>query len=123
MGARSIEAARSAPPGASAPAPAPAPPWPGALDPLRTLGTAILDPDHTLARTLYHRRCSGCHGATGGGSSIAPALNDADWLHGGSLVEIARSVREGFPAHACHPGGFKPAEVRALAVYFAAGMP
>jgi cytochrome c oxidase cbb3-type subunit III len=46
---------------------------------------------------LYQSNCAACHGATLGGG-IGVALNDGEWLHGGSPEEVLHSVSEGVPA-------------------------
>ena len=39
--------------------------------------------------------CAPCHGAGGGGAKGYPNLNDDDWLWGGTLDEIAQTIRHG----------------------------
>lgn len=53
--------------------------------------------------------CFTCHGATGGGTPLAPALNDGEWLHiDGSVAEIERIVHEGVPQPAQYPAAMPP---------------
>ena len=53
--------------------------------------------------------CFTCHGANGGGTPLAPALNDGDWLHiDGSYDEILRIVHEGEQQPAQYPAAMPP---------------
>jgi cytochrome c oxidase cbb3-type subunit 3 len=47
-------------------------------------------------KRLYHWfNCTGCHSEGGGGSG--PALMDDRWIYGGSIENIAKTIREGRP--------------------------
>ncbi len=46
-------------------------------------------------KSVFAAQCSQCHGAGAAGASGYPNLLDDDWLWGGSLEEIAFSVRHG----------------------------
>jgi cytochrome c oxidase cbb3-type subunit III len=48
-------------------------------------------------RSIYQTNCAACHGAELGGG-IGVALNDGEWLHGGSPQEVLHTVSEGVPA-------------------------
>jgi cytochrome c oxidase cbb3-type subunit 3 len=77
------------------------------------------DPARTQAGSkVYASKCAACHGANGQGS-IGPNLTDDHWLHGGSLVEVARSVREGIPDKGMPPWGavIGAEEVHAVTAY------
>jgi cytochrome c oxidase cbb3-type subunit 3 len=56
-------------------------------------------------RRTYATFCVACHGPSGDGNPAlgAPRLNDPIWLYGGSVENIAESIREGrsgvMPAH------------------------
>ena len=55
--------------------------------------------------TLFKDKCETCHGPQGEGLiGHFPKLNDSDWLHGGSVTNIANSISDGheglMPAHA-----------------------
>ncbi len=55
-------------------------------------------PDEIAAgKEIYAGKCVACHmaDATGG---IGPDLTDAEWLHGGNLAAITKTVAEGVPA-------------------------
>lgn len=57
-------------------------------------GTASAD---TEAATAYRNFCSACHGPDGSGTALlgAPALNDDDWLYGGSPAAVRESISAG----------------------------
>jgi cytochrome c oxidase cbb3-type subunit 3 len=47
-------------------------------------------------KALYAQRCVACHAADGGGG-IGPNLTDVHWIHGGSLKDIYRTIKLGYP--------------------------
>lgn len=46
-------------------------------------------------RVLFAENCAGCHQSGGVGTKGYPSLADDDWLWGGSLTEIERTIRVG----------------------------
>lgn len=46
---------------------------------------------------IYKNNCAACHGNAGEGN-VGPNLTDAYWLHGGSVSEVFKSVKYGWPA-------------------------
>ena len=46
-------------------------------------------------RPAFAENCAPCHGAGGGGGRGYANLNDDDWIWGGSLEEIAQTIRHG----------------------------
>ncbi len=46
-------------------------------------------------KAAFADNCSVCHGAGGGGSRGFPNLTDDNWLWGGKLEDIARTIRHG----------------------------
>ena len=46
-------------------------------------------------RVAFADNCAPCHGAGGGGGKGYPDLNDDDWLWGGKLEDIERTIRHG----------------------------
>ena len=46
---------------------------------------------------IFTTNCAACHGAAGQGV-VGPNLTDDYWLHGGSLGEVFKSVKSGWPA-------------------------
>jgi cytochrome c oxidase cbb3-type subunit 3 len=75
-----------------------------AIEAKRSLGEAVTEPglqklalDPALmkdARVIFTQRCMPCHGEHGQGV-IGPNLTDAYWLHGGTLMDIYRTVNDG----------------------------
>lgn len=47
------------------------------------------------AKTVFTNVCAPCHAADGGGT-VGPNLTDAYWLHGGSLVDVFKSIKYGW---------------------------
>ncbi|HLP50268.1 MAG TPA: cbb3-type cytochrome c oxidase N-terminal domain-containing protein [Chitinophagales bacterium] len=46
---------------------------------------------------IYKNNCAACHGNAGEGN-VGPNLTDEYWLHGGSVSEVFKSVKYGWPA-------------------------
>jgi cytochrome c oxidase cbb3-type subunit 3 len=79
-------------------------------------------------RTAFADNCAPCHGAGGGGAKGYPNLNDDDWLWGGKLADLEKTIRHGaragddnghqgtMPAFG-RDGMLKPAEMSAVADY------
>ena len=55
----------------------------------------LLDFARAQGRVAFADNCAPCHGAGGGGARGYPNLNDDDWLWGGKLAEIEKTVRHG----------------------------
>ena len=69
---------------------------------LLNVDLARFDPSSDLHRyavarggSVFRAQCSQCHGSGAAGATGYPNLLDNDWLWGGSLIEIADSVRHG----------------------------
>ncbi len=48
-----------------------------------------------VGKPAFAGNCAPCHGAGGGGAKGYPNLNDDDWLWGGTLDDIAQTIRHG----------------------------
>jgi len=81
------------------------PPWQAVLndegvaqlaDYVLALSAGSADPASTAAAS-YRTYCSACHGADGAGQPLlgAPALNDAEWLYGGTPAAVRASIATG----------------------------
>jgi cytochrome c oxidase cbb3-type subunit 3 len=46
-------------------------------------------------KPAFAENCAPCHGAGGGGAKAYPNLNDDEWIWGGTLEEIAHTIRHG----------------------------
>jgi cytochrome c oxidase cbb3-type subunit 3 len=55
----------------------------------------LLDFARAQGRAAFADNCAPCHGAGGGGTKGYPDLNDDDWLWGGKLADIERTIRHG----------------------------
>jgi mono/diheme cytochrome c family protein/heme/copper-type cytochrome/quinol oxidase subunit 4 len=69
-------------------------------------------------KKIFDARCAACHRADGGGA-IGPAFTDNCYKNGGSLYELAKSVREGVPGTAMAPMKYEYdfAQIRQVAYY------
>lgn len=47
-------------------------------------------------KTIFESTCAACHAKDGGGG-VGPNLTDAYWLHGGSLSDVFKSIKYGWP--------------------------
>lgn len=52
--------------------------------------------DITNGQKVFMQNCAACHGKTGEGT-VGPNLTDDYWLHGGSVKDIFKSVKYGWP--------------------------
>jgi len=55
-------------------------------------------------KATYDALCVACHAADGTGG-IGPNLTDAEWVHGGTLADINKTVTDGVPAKGMPPWG------------------
>jgi cytochrome c oxidase cbb3-type subunit 3 len=60
-----------------------------------TLLTA--ESDLNAAKEIFTSICATCHGKQGEGNSIGPNLTDEYWLHGGSLQDVFKTIKYGWP--------------------------
>jgi len=86
----------------------------------------LIDFARAQGRVAFADNCAPCHGAGGGGAKGYPNLNDDDWLWGGTLADIEKTIRYGVRSgndngHMGNmppfTGVLKPAEVSAVADY------
>ncbi|WP_295645841.1 cytochrome-c oxidase, cbb3-type subunit III [uncultured Methylibium sp.] len=72
-----------------------------------------------IGERLFVNHCAACHGSDARGSKGFPNLTDADWLYGGDLASIEKTIAEGrnglMPPMAAAVGG--AGEVNQLAHY------
>jgi len=55
----------------------------------------LIDFARAQGRVAFADNCAPCHGAGGGGAKGYPNLNDDDWLWGGTLADIEKTIRFG----------------------------
>lgn len=48
-------------------------------------------------KTLFQANCVACHGNAGEGNAVGPNLTDEYWIHGGSINDVFRSIKYGWP--------------------------
>jgi cytochrome c oxidase cbb3-type subunit III len=85
----------------------------------------VLTPELAAAgQAVYQTNCGACHGA-GMEGGIGPALNDGDWLHGGTPDAVLRSVADGVPAKGMPAWGpiLGPDRVRQVTAYILSQQP
>lgn len=46
---------------------------------------------------IFVANCVACHGKAGEGNTVGPNLTDNYWIHGGSIVDIFKTVKYGWP--------------------------
>lgn len=56
---------------------------------------ALADFTYAQGRSSFRENCGPCHGAGGGGARGYPNLNDNDWLWGGTLEQIQKTIEFG----------------------------
>jgi len=56
---------------------------------------ALLALARARGKTVFGDNCAACHGSGAAGSKGYPNLNDDDWLWGGTLDQIAQTIRYG----------------------------
>lgn len=62
--------------------------------------TVKLDPAMVAeGKKLFAENCKACHGETGGSmpGGIGPNLTDEYWIHGGSIQEVFKTIKYGWP--------------------------
>lgn len=52
--------------------------------------------DLAAGKKIYITNCAACHGVAGEGT-VGPNLSDDYWMHGGSLSDIFKSIKYGWP--------------------------
>ncbi len=83
------------------------------------LALIVADPAQvTAGRALYAANCAACHRADGGGL-IGPNLTDEYWIHGGTPVDVHRTINDGVLVKGMPPWGkvLKPDDINALTAY------
>jgi cytochrome c oxidase cbb3-type subunit III len=53
--------------------------------------------DLAAGKEIFTGICATCHGKLGEGNAIGPNLTDEYWLHGGSLADIFKTIKYGWP--------------------------
>lgn len=59
--------------------------------------TAFTDIDHVNnGKAIYDKNCFSCHGTDGGGT-VGPNLTDNQWIHGCSIQNVFKTIKDGVP--------------------------
>jgi cytochrome c oxidase cbb3-type subunit 3 len=68
--------------------------------------------------TAYQTACAACHAKDGGGG-VGPNLTDNYWLHGGSLQDVFKSIKYGWPDKGMKSwkDDFSPKQIAELSSY------
>lgn len=69
-------------------------------------------------KALYIKSCVACHGNAGEGT-VGPNLTDEYWLHGGSLNDIFKTVKYGYPEKGMQAweSQYSPKQIRAISSF------
>jgi cytochrome c oxidase cbb3-type subunit 3 len=72
------------------------------------------------AGTIFQNACAACH-ANDGGGGVGPNLTDNFWLHGGSIKEVFKSIKYGWPDKGMKSwkDDYSPKQIAGLASYIA----
>ena len=70
------------------------------------------------AKKTFQTVCAACHTATGGGN-VGPNLTDDYWLHGGSIKDVFKTLKYGWPDKGMKSwkDDYSPVQLAALASY------
>jgi cytochrome c oxidase cbb3-type subunit 3 len=72
----------------------------------------------SAGKGLYTQSCVACHGANGEGG-IGPNLTDEYWIHGGSLNDIYKTIKIGYPEKGMQSwqSMYSPVQIKELTSY------
>jgi cytochrome c oxidase cbb3-type subunit 3 len=67
---------------------------------------------------LFHSNCYACHGAKGEGG-VGPNLTDKYWLHGGTINDVFKTIKYGWPDKGMQSWEkmYSPVQIKNLASY------
>ncbi len=70
------------------------------------------------AKKIFETTCAACHTATGAGN-VGPNLTDDYWLHGGSIKDVFKTIKYGWPDKGMKSwkDDFSPVQIAQLASY------
>lgn len=75
--------------------------------------------DIAAGKEIFTGICATCHGKAGEGNAIGPNLTDAYWLHGGSIQDVFKSIKYGWPDKGMQAwkDSYSPMQIAQLASY------
>jgi mono/diheme cytochrome c family protein len=50
----------------------------------------------SIGQSIFNSSCAACHGQRGEGGA-GPMLTDEEWIHGGTIGEVFKTIRDGVP--------------------------
>lgn len=74
---------------------------------IRTAGASVTEETVTAltdaasieeGQKIFAGKCAVCHGPQGQGNQVGPNLTDDYWLHGGTIQDVFRTIKQGVPA-------------------------
>jgi cytochrome c oxidase cbb3-type subunit III len=70
-------------------------------------------------KKIFAGTCFPCHGANAEGNAVGPNLTDEYWLHGGSLGDVFKTVKNGVPDKGMQAWGktFSPADIKNISSF------
>lgn len=81
--------------------------------------TALTDGNElAIGKTIYEANCVACHGA-GGEGGVGPNMTDDYWIHGGSIKDIFKTIKNGVPEKGmiAWSAQLRPADMQRVASY------
>ncbi len=74
--------------------------------------------DLEAGKAVFQTTCFACHGKSGEGG-VGPNLTDAYWLHGGSIQEVFKTIKYGWPDKGMKSwkDDFSPVQIAQIASY------
>jgi cytochrome c oxidase cbb3-type subunit 3 len=68
---------------------------------------------------LFTANCTPCHGAAGEGNSVGPNLTDNYWIHGGTIQDVFKTIKYGWPSLGMQSwqADFSPVQMQQLASF------
>ena len=70
-------------------------------------------------KKIFSENCTPCHGQNGEGNAVGPNLTDDYWLHGGSVHDVFKTIKYGWPAKGMRSWKdvFSPVQIQDLASF------
>jgi len=74
--------------------------------------------DIDAGKKVFTTMCAACHGADGGGT-VGPNLTDNYWLHGGSIQDVFKTIKYGWPEKGMKSwkDDYSPVQIAQIASY------
>ena len=73
--------------------------------------------DRRAGASIFHDRCSGCHGNDGSGGTVGPSLTRSAYVHGDSDLAVYKTIRDGVPGTAMPRAQLSPSELLKVMSY------